>query len=128
MHLSDDKQLASIEIEGSFDAARLEALITELSALRSAMTPPVPAMPPMTNNTEDAAAARARGDPFVQVAVMRNGVTRFWVRHGGLGWFGFNLPVERANMLASYILDLTSQGDRSVDLTRVKRRMSDLSH
>ena len=59
---------------------------------------------------------------------MRDGVTRFWVRHGGLGWFGFNLPVERANLLANSILDLTSQGERSVDLTRVKRRMSDLSH
>jgi hypothetical protein len=82
----------------------------------------------MTNTTEDAAAARARGDPFVQVAVMRDGVTRFWVRHGGLGWFGFNLPVERANLLANYILDMTTQGERSVDLTRVKRRMSDLSH
>jgi hypothetical protein len=128
MQLSDDKRHAALEIQGSYDAAHLELLIAELSALRAAMEPAVPAMPPMTNNTEDAAAARARGDPFVQVAVMRDGVTRFWVRHGGLGWFGFNLPVERANLLANYILDMTTQGERSVDLTRVKRRMSDLSH
>ena len=128
MHLSDDKQHAALEIRGSYDAAQLEALIAELSALRGAMAPPVPALPPMTHNTEDAAAARARGDPCVQVAVMRDGVTRFWVRHGGLGWFGFNLPVERANLLANYILDMTSHGERSVDLTRVRRRQSDLSH
>ena len=128
MQLSDDKQQAALDIRGRYDAAHLETLIAELSALRAAMAPPVPALPPMTNNTEDAAAARARGDPCVQVAVMRDGVTRFWVRHGGLGWFGFNLPVERANLLANYILDMTSPGERSVDLTRVRRRQSDLSH
>jgi hypothetical protein len=128
MHLSEDKQQAAIEVQGSYDAAGLESLITQLSALRSAMIPAVPALPPMTNNAEDAAAARARGDPFVQVAVMRNGVTRFWVRHGGLGWFGFNLPVERATMLANYILDVTSPREGLADAARAKRRQSDLSH
>jgi hypothetical protein len=44
--------------------------------------------------------ATAGGDPRLQVAVMRDGLTRFWVRHEGLGWFGFNLPVERARTLA----------------------------
>ena len=92
------------------------------------MLPAVPVMPPMTNNAEDAAAARARGDPCVQVAVMRDGVTRFWVRHGGLGWFGFNLPVDRANLLANYILDLTAPRERSIDLAQVRRRESDVTH
>ena len=128
MQLSPDKKQAALDIQGVFDAGAIENLIAELSQLRAAMSPAIPAMPPMTNNTEDAAAARARGDPFVQVAVMREGVTRFWVRHGGLGWFGFNLPVDRANLLANCILDLTSPRERSVDLTRVKRRHSDLSH
>jgi hypothetical protein len=129
MRISEDKKHAAIEIEGEYDAARLEALIAELSTLRSAMVPPIPAMPPMTNNTEDGAATRARGDPCVQVAVMRDGLTRFWVRHGGLGWFGFNLPVERASMLASYILDITSGArEGSMEFSRVKRRHSDLSH
>lgn len=128
MHLSDDKQQAALDIHGTYDAARLEALIAELSALRGAMIPAVPAMPPMTNNAEDAAAARARGDPFVQVAVMRDGVTRFWVRHGGLGWFGFNLPVDRANMLANYILDVTTPRNEAADVNRVRRRQSDVSH
>jgi hypothetical protein len=129
MRLSEDKQRAELEIQGTFDAAKLETLIGQLSALRSAMVPPVPAMPPMTNNAEDAAAARARGDPFVQVAVMRDGLTRFWVRHGGLGWFGFNLPVERASMLATHILDITtsSRGHAS-DFAHVRRRESDVTH
>lgn len=128
MQLSEDKTQAALEIQGQYDAAALEKLINELSDLRGAMSPQVPTLPPMTNNAEDAAAARARGDPCVQVAVMRNGVTRFWVRHGGLGWFGFNLPVDRATFLANYILDLTTPRENSVDLSSVKRRQSDLSH
>ena len=128
MHLTDDKKQASLEIQGTYDAKGLEQLIAELSTLRGSMLPAVPVMPPMTNNAEDAAAARARGDPCVQVAVMRDGVTRFWVRHGGLGWFGFNLPVDRANQLANYILDLTAPRDRSVDLAQVRRRESDITH
>src|SRR5690349_12915560 len=109
MQLSEDKQSAAVEVHGSYTAAQLEKLIAELSAMRAAMAPPVPQAPPMTNGAEDPAAARARGDPCVQVAVMRDGMTRFWVRHAGLGWFGFNLPVERANMLANYILDVTTR-------------------
>lgn len=128
MQLTDDKKHAALEIQGQYDVAGLEALIAELSELRAAMVPPVPTLPPMTNNSEDAAATRARGDPCVQVAVMRDGVTRFWVRHGGLGWFGFNLPVDRANLLAHYILDMAMPRGRPVDLSRVRRRQSDLSH
>lgn len=129
MRLSEDKRHAELEIQGTYDVASLEALIAQLSALRSAMAPPVPALPPMTNKPEDAAAARARGDPCVQVAVMRDGLTRFWVRHAGLGWFGFNLPVERANMLATHILDLTTTSRGSAtDFSQVRRRESDVTH
>jgi hypothetical protein len=126
MRLSEDKRHAELEIQGTFDVANLETLI---SALRASMAPAVPAMPPMTNQPEDAAAARARGDPCVQVAVMRDGLTRFWVRHAGLGWFGFNLPVERANMLATHILDLTtSLRGHGADFSQVRRRESDVTH
>jgi hypothetical protein len=128
MQVSDDKQLASVDIHGTYSARELETLIAELSAVRAAMTPAVPTMPPMTNIAEDGAAARARGDPCVQVAVMRDGLTRFWVRHSGLGWFGFNLPVDRANLLANYILDVTTRRELSAELFRRKRRQSDLSH
>jgi hypothetical protein len=128
MHLSDDKRQAALEINGVYDAAQLEGLIEELSALRASMAPPVPATPPPKAEGDDAAAQRARGDPTVQVAVMRDGITRFWVRHCGLGWFGFNLPVDRANLLASHILELTTSRDRSMDLSRLKRRQSDVCH
>ena len=128
MQLSDDKTRATVEIDGSYDAAELEALILQLSALRSAMEPPIPTVPPTTNSPEDVAAARARGDSCVQVAVMRDGMTRFWVRHGGLGWFAFNLPVERASQLANYILDTTHSGRQATELSHLKRRESDLLH
>jgi hypothetical protein len=128
MHLSEDKQVASVEVHGNYTAAQLEKLIGELSAMRAAMHPAVPPAPPMTNSAEDPAAARARGDPYVQVAVMRDGMTRFWVRHAGLGWFGFNLPVERASMLANYILDVTARRGPSDEEFRRKRRQSDLTH
>jgi hypothetical protein len=65
----------------------------------------------------------------VQVAVMRDGLTRFWVRHSGLGWFGFNLPVERASTLANYILGLTgTRPPPAAEALRTRRRKSDLSH
>src|SRR3954449_6276591 len=99
MHLTSDKKHAELEIRGTFDVAQLELLIRELSAVRAEMEPPVSASPPAREG-DDAAASRARGDPVVQVAVMRDGHTRFWVRHDGLGWFGFNLPVDRASQLA----------------------------
>src|SRR6476661_4820149 len=105
MNLSEDKLAATIDVRGTYDADGMERLIQELSQLRSQMSPAVP-MSPGSAPREDPAAARAGGDPCVQVAVMRDGMTRFWVRHEGLGWFGFNLPVDRARTLAQYILGL----------------------
>jgi hypothetical protein len=128
VQISDDKQYAAIDIQGTYGVEDLENLIAELSACRAEMEPAVPIAPPTTNGTEDPVAARARGDPCVQVAVMRNGVTRFWVRHAGLGWFAFNLPVERAHMLAQYILGLTTQREQTRDFFGRKRRESDVSH
>jgi hypothetical protein len=127
MHLHDDKKHAEIEVRGAFDAAGIEALITDLARLRAGMEPPIPCSPP-PREPEDVAAVRARGDPVVQVAVMRDGHTRFWVRHDGLGWFGFNLPVERASQLASVILEMTGHPDGHNELARLKRRESDLYH
>ena len=127
MQLSEDKKHADIDVRGSFDAARLESLITELAHLRARMQPPIPGTPP-AREADDVAAIRARGDPVVQVAVMRDGQTRFWVRHDGLGWFGFNLPVERASQLASVILEMTGPPEGHGELARLKRRESDLFH
>jgi hypothetical protein len=128
MHLSEDKTRAILALDATLDVDGLEGLILQLSALRSAMLPPVPKAPPASPEGEDAAAARARGDPVVQVAVMRDGHTRFWVRHAGLGWFGFNLPVERAQLLATQVLEMTSQHAQADDFSRLKRRLSDLYH
>ena len=127
MDLTADKKHAQLEIRGTFDTVQLELLIRELAAVRAAMEPPIPATPPAREG-DDAAAARAKGDPVVQVAVMRDGHARFWVRHDGLGWFGFNLPVDRASQLASVILDMTSAGGTQGDLARLKRRQSDVYH
>ena len=127
MQLSHDKKHAEIEVRGAYDAAALESLITELARLRARMEPPIPGTPP-PRESDDIAATRARGDPVVQVAVMRDGQTRFWVRHDGLGWFGFNLPVERASQLASVILEMTGQPGGQGELARLRRRESDLYH
>lgn len=127
MHVTTDKKHAELDIRGTFDVAQLEVLIRELAAVRASMEPAIPATPPAREG-DDAAASRARGDPVVQVAVMRDGHTRFWVRHDGLGWFGFNLPVDRASQLASVILDMTSAGEQQSELARLKRRHSDLYH
>jgi len=127
MHLNDDQKRAELDVRGSFDAAGIEALITDLARLRARMQPPIPGTPP-PREPEDVAAARAKGDPVVQVAVMRDGQTRFWVRHDGLGWFGFNLPVDRASQLASVILEMTGHPEGENELARLKRRESDLYH
>ena len=128
LQVNDDKERAALEVRGSFTAAEVEKLIAQLSELRSTMTPSVPVAPPMGCCPDDAAASRAGGDPCVQVAVMRDGLTRFWVRHAGLGWFGFNLPVERASTLATYILGVTNKREVSADPFHTRRRKSDLSH
>jgi hypothetical protein len=128
LKISDDKRQAAIEVRGDFSATELERLIEELSQVRAAMVPAVPLAPATTNTAEDPAAARARGDPCVQVAVMRDGVTRFWVRHAGLGWFAFNLPVERARMLAEYVLGITAPQTSREEFLGVRRRESDSMH
>jgi hypothetical protein len=128
MHLSDDRRSAAIEIQGNFRADEIEALIGKLAALRAQMMPGVPLAPGECRRGDDPAAGRAGGDPCVQVAVMRDGLTRFWVRHEGLGWFGFNLPVERARTLAQYILGLAAPCSQSRDFHGLKRRAHDLPH
>jgi hypothetical protein len=128
MRVSDDKRVATLELRGAYGASELESLIEELCALRAQMVPAVPMSPGVRLGDEDAASARARGDPCVQVAVMRDGMTRFWVRHSGLGWFGFNLPVERARTLAQYILGLALPRAQARQFFERKRRESDSSH
>jgi hypothetical protein len=126
MRVSEDKLVATLELQGAYGAEELERLIADLSALRSQMLPAVPMTPGarFEGREEDPAAARAGGDPFVQVAVMREGVTRFWVRHCGLGWFGFNLPVDRARTLAQYILGIATPRETMA----IRRRQSDTCH
>jgi hypothetical protein len=128
LKVSDDKQNAAIEIDDTYSAIELEKLIEALSSVRATMLPAVPMAPATTIPSDDPAAARAQGDPCVQVAVARDGLTRFWVRHAGLGWFAFNLPVERAHMLAEYILSLTTQRERREEFLGQKRRDSDVMH
>ena len=128
MHLNEDRQSAAIEILGNFRADDVEDLIARLAALRAQMLPGVPLAPGENKRGDDPAAVRAGGDPRVQVAVMRDGLTRFWVRHEGLGWFGFNLPVERARTLAQYILGLAAPRSQSRQFHELKRRAQDLPH
>ncbi len=128
MRVSEDKRSAAVELRGSYSADEIEALIGKLSALRAQMLPAVPMAPGDANRERDPAAGRAGGDPCVQVAVMRDGLTRFWVRHEGLGWFGFNLPVERARTLAQYILGLAMPREQAREFHGLKRRASDLTH
>ena len=128
MRVSEDKLSATIDVEGTYCAEEVEGLIGTLSALRAQMLPAVPMAPGCGMPDRDPAASRAAGDPCVQVAVMRDGLTRFFVRHEGLGWFGFNLPVERARTLAQYILGLAMPGEQSREFHGLKRRASDLSH
>lgn len=127
MNLSEDNAVATLDIQGAYRADEMERLIQELSRLRASMSPPVP-MAPGCEPREDPAAARAGGDPCVQVAVMRDGMTRFWVRHEGMGWFGFNLPVDRARTLAQYILGLAMPREQAREFFEQKRRSSDRSH
>jgi hypothetical protein len=128
MRVSEDKLAATVEIHGTYRADEVEGLIAKLSALRAQMQPAVPLSPGAEGREAEPAAARAGGDPCVQVAVMRDGLTRFWVRHEGLGWFGFNLPVERARTLATYILGLALPREHAREFIGRKRRASDLSH
>jgi hypothetical protein len=129
MRISDDKQVATLDIHaGTYRADQVEALIEGLAALRAEMLPAVPMSPGTNPSEQDPAAIRARGDPCVQVAVMRDGMTRFWVRHGGLGWFGFNLPVDRARTLAQHILGLAEPQEAAHDFFALKRRESDSRH
>ena len=128
MRVSKDKLVATVEIHGEYRADEMERLIGELSALRAKMLPEVPLAPGMEGREEDPGAARAGGDPCVQVAVMRDGMTRFFVRHAGIGWFGFNLPVERARTLAQYILGLAQPRQQAREFFGRKRRESDPFH
>jgi len=128
MRVSEDKLSATVDVQGTYCAEEIEGLIGKLSALRARMLPAVPMAPGNGKPESDPAAGRAGGDPCVQVAVMRDGLTRFFVRHEGLGWFGFNLPVERARTLAQYILGLAIPREQAREFHGLKRRASDLSH
>jgi hypothetical protein len=124
-----DKLSAMLEVQGTYCADEIEGLIAKLSALRAQMLPAVPMAPGDGLRERDPAVQRAGGDPCVQVAVMRDGLTRFWMRHGGLGWFGFNLPVERVRTLAQYILGLGGMSrEQAREFRGLKRRASDWSH
>lgn len=86
------------EMDGNaalFDAEELDDLIEELSRLRSAMRPCVPETPSRTHQY----VMEVNPSWYTERAPLFDGAALF-LRHSGLGWAGFALPLESLQQLA----------------------------
>ena len=94
---------AVVNISGELSAPEIEALITELATLRSAMQPPVPGDRPDPLSEPDKPILM-ESDSAMTAALRRDGSFRLWLRNRGTGWMGYEVDSQRAQALAHYIL------------------------
>lgn len=128
MELSNDASTATIDLSGALTAEQLEAVIRQLIELRSRMTPAVPRTLPKLSEAPDASAhCLVQEDPDISLALRADGGFRFWLRHSGLGWLAFHLPVRTVVGMRDYISERTREVDR-VDLVRKQPTEGNGSH
>ena len=102
MNLDASGEHAKVHVDEEFDAQGVQALMTELTRLRARMSPAYPATPP-----SDTASLAADECPFA-VRVDARGECRFWIRHPGLGWISWSMPVDAMLPLADLFRHATS--------------------
>ncbi|MCC2673068.1 MAG: hypothetical protein K0R58_15 [Ramlibacter sp.] len=107
MKIESDGTSATLQIEGTFTASELEALLVKLAVLRSGMTPPVPQTRPDPATDPDKPILLEDG-AAVTAALRRDGGVRIWMRNRGYGWMGYQVEPARAVGLAKYILSKVS--------------------
>ncbi len=86
------------------DAPSLDRLISELSVMRSDMQPPVRALlPSLSDKSSNGVIVTMEDSPTMQLAVLRDGRIRLWVRSSGFGWLAFNLDMRGVGTLCDWI-------------------------
>lgn len=119
MKASDDKMSAKLSIAGTYSSSQLETLITELLILRANLLPEVPLEPP--KKSDDPALHTSnisvQDNPHWQARPLRDGRIRMYLRHAGLGWMVFNLPVDQACTFRDFLIVNTPKANpRGIDL------------
>lgn len=99
--MNDTNTLATITIEGQHNATQIENLIYELSKARAQMEPGVPFDYRLS---EKDAIIGIHENPYFQIARLRDGTIRFWMRHSGIGWLCYTVPVDQARAARDYLI------------------------
>lgn len=104
MEISKDKTSLRLAIDHTLNAEALDKLITQLALVRMQLKPEVPINARAEENPPN---VMTMDDPYCQVAALKDGRIRIWLRSPGFGWQVFNLPAHKARGIAQYIMSRT---------------------
>ena len=96
-----DGDAVTLDIHGSHNAAKLDALIRHLAKLRARLLPAVAVQRDALAQTDDA--VLLQDQPSLSMAALRGGGFRLWARHQGLGWLAYDISAQKAASIASLI-------------------------
>lgn len=116
MNLQTDGRLATIELSEQLDAHGVEQLIVKLGTLRASMQPEVTELPPGATPYPADRSVLQSLDAGAQVAQLRSGGFRFWMRNMGIGWCAYEVPDKTAAVIARYIASRVPEHFGAIDL------------
>lgn len=113
--LTEQKTMASVQINAKLTASDMDGLISELAELRAQMEPTVAKsrpdpQDPLTMDTP----VTMEDSPAMIAARLKDGRIRFWARSAGFGWLAFNLSVQESMLIRDYLI--ANLPDRASDL------------
>lgn len=110
MNFLEDNTKLQLSIDGTFTATELETLITKLAIARSKLKPAISNEPPtLETKEEDLPTYAHQTDPTFAIGKTTDGSINMWLRHEGLGWLIFTLPIDKAFILRDWLTNSTKE-------------------
>ena len=119
MKLEWTEEHCRIAIDGKFDAAEIDDIISRLGEARGAMLPHVSKSRPEPKSLAGMTTPVSMEDePALRALMLRDGRVRIWARSSGFGWLAFNINPTDARALRDWFsanvqgnADLFGHGD-----------------
>lgn len=109
MELTREGASLKVAIDATLSTAEIDVLIGNLAKLRAFMDPPVPFDAPTSENTDPTRELQIQDDPYMALKKVKGGAVRIWLRSGGTGWHGFQLPPKKAAWLRNGLIHFTRE-------------------
>jgi hypothetical protein len=103
MKLEWNENTCQLTVDGQFNAAEMDDIISRLGEARAAMLPHVSKVKPEPASLEATTTPVSMEDePALRALRLRDGRVRIWARSSSFGWLAFNINLTDARALRDW--------------------------